>query len=55
MEGLIMAFKGKTNYKSLQPCIMANPTYMYPLNFEYTSLLKEALESKIGINKYIQK
>ena len=55
MEGLIMAFNGKTNYKSLQPCIMANPTYMYPLSFEYTNILKEELATKNCNYEYLQK
>ena len=46
MQGLLMAFYGKTSYKDLQPCIEANPTLKYPISQNILNHLKDTYKKK---------
>lgn len=55
MQGLLVAFKGKSNYKALQPCIETNPTYMYPISQKIVKILSENIRTKKCSSDYNQK
>ena len=46
MQGLLMAFNGKTSFDDLQPCIETNPTKKYPISHKMVRYLKEYFKKK---------
>lgn len=55
MQGLLVAFKGKSNYKALQPCIETNPTYMYPIGHKIVTILSKNYTGKKCSLEFIEK
>ena len=46
MQGLLLAFNGKTSFDDLQPCIETNPTKKYPISKKIAKYLLEHFRKK---------